>query len=170
MHAGRARLGILLPAVGETMRSLLKRIVKTGDWISGAPLSSSKRLISGTRVTAQLTRRPTDLWPRSYQFKFSFEDPVEMSGIGIEFFTEKLPIQPQMKPPVWRRSGSIDPEETLIGHILYQRLLGRIVHQMVYQDGFPELQVVQETGRQLDSWGFLARRRRKGEKVVKESC
>ena len=48
---------------------------------AGPPLRSSERLGSGTMVTAQLARKPTDLWLRSYQANFSFDKPVEMDSI-----------------------------------------------------------------------------------------
>jgi len=82
MYAGRARLALLKVYLDRSLRSILEHYVRPGDWMTaGPPLRSSERLGSGTMVTAQLARKPTDLWLRSYQANFSFDKPVEMDSI-----------------------------------------------------------------------------------------
>ena len=81
MYAGRARLALLKRSVdlNLSLGFILGLFVQPGDWMTaGPPLRSSARLESGTMVTAQLARNPTDLWLRSYKANFFFDKPVEM--------------------------------------------------------------------------------------------
>ena len=81
MYAGRARLALLKRSVDLdlSLGFILGLFVQPGDWMTADRLlRSSARLGSGTMVTAQLARKPTDLWLRSYKANFSFDKPVEM--------------------------------------------------------------------------------------------
>ncbi|KAI9052004.1 hypothetical protein LZ554_004258 [Drepanopeziza brunnea f. sp. 'monogermtubi'] len=116
MYARRARLGILLPSGTETMRAMLRKWMQPGDWMTNCGrVLPTRRLVSGTKVTAQLVGKPSNLWLRSYQAEVSFEDPVELHTTQIpdtpsDLLVEELPNN-EVESTEKRNSMSIDPGE-----------------------------------------------------------
>jgi hypothetical protein len=83
IFATRARLGIIIPdsSTYETMKTLLGRHVKPGDWMTHATQNSSlfypRTLARGVKINVQLVRNRYDLGLQSYEAEISFEGAVE---------------------------------------------------------------------------------------------
>jgi hypothetical protein len=82
IFATRARLGIIIPTVYGLMKTLLKRQVQPGDWMSQAAHNSNifeaRTLARGMKIDARLHRNQSDLGLRSYEAEISFQDAIEL--------------------------------------------------------------------------------------------
>ncbi|KAK0113335.1 hypothetical protein ONS95_013591 [Cadophora gregata] len=132
MYDRRARLGLLRPLSGVPIKSIVKRLDKAGDWMTAdTHIRASTRSLSGAQITAQLARKPTDLWLRSYQASFSFEYPVELPPGEIDHRVE-LPNN-EVSSIERRNSMPGDPE---VNYYVRGYLLGK---DMNPRTGFVEL-------------------------------
>lgn len=103
-------MAILLPDRLETMRTILKKHIQPGDWMTeGSHITSAGRLLSGTKVTVRLVGKPTELWLRSYHAEVSFGDPVELLGFSTIVPFAELPNN-QVNSIEIRNSMSADPD------------------------------------------------------------